>query len=302
MQHLAWTVGVRIEELEALAEDMRQERGAHYKHSVRDMDKGKPRHIDNPAPRLKEIQRLIVRRVLAPLGFGDVAHGSIKGRSPETNAKVHQGQRCVVKMDVKSFFPSVHHTRVYRLLRHEHGFGRDVARLLTRLVTLRKGLPQGAPTSPAVANQLARGVDEELKLAAKRHQLKVSRYVDDITISGDQPKLLMDMTTRLLKAKGLTLAPHKTKVCPNSGPQEVTGLVVNHDGKLSIPRAYRDAVRSSIHKLRSLPRDGWPEAVASIKGKIKHIERYNKGSAVRLDRYLTEVTSDIQGWHIKGAA
>lgn len=291
MRDLAWKVGARIEELEALADDLRGGRGEHYKHSVLDMEKGRPRHIDNPAPRLKEVQRRIVRHVLAPLGFGDVAHGSVKGRSPQTNARIHQGQRCVVNLDVKNFFPSVHNARVYRLLRHEHGFGRDVARLLTRLVTLRNGLPQGAPTSPAVANHFARSVDEQLKVAATRHQLNISRYVDDITISGDRPKLLMDMTTRLLKAKGLTLAPLKTKVCPSSGPQEVTGLVVNN-GKLSIPRAYRDAVRSSIHQLRSIPSHEWGKPIASIKGKIRHIERYNKGAAARLDRYLAEITGE----------
>jgi hypothetical protein len=65
---------------------------------------------------------------------------------------------------------------------------------------------------------------------------------------------------------------------------------VNHGGRLSIPRAYRDAVRSSIHKLRNLPQGEWHRQVESIKGRLTHIERYNKGSAERLRRYLSEVT------------
>jgi RNA-directed DNA polymerase len=292
MQRLAWTIGVPIEQLKSLADDIQHDRRSRYKHFALDTGNGTFRHIDQPVPELLDVQRRIVRHVLAPLGFGEAAHGGIRGRSPATNAKIHQGKRCVVKMDVKSFFPSVQHKRVYRMFRHEYGFGRDVARLLTRLVTLRGGLPQGAATSPAVANQFARTVDEALQPSLERHGLQCTRFIDDFTISGDRPKLLIDFTTRLLKAKGLELAPKKLKVCPRGGRQEVTGLVVNNAEWLSIPRAYRDAVRSAIHKLRNLPRHAWPEQVASIKGKITHIENYNRGSAARLRRYLAEVTDE----------
>jgi RNA-directed DNA polymerase len=290
MRHLAWTIGVRIEQLKALADDIQRDRWSRYKHFALKTGKDKVRHIDHPTPELLDVQRRIVRHVLAPLGFGEAAHGGIRGRSPETNAKVHQGKRCVVKMDVKNFFPSVQHKRVYRMFRHEHGFGKDVARLLTRLVTLRGALPQGAATSPAVANQFARAIDEGLKPSVEAHGLQCTRFIDDFTISGDRPKLLIDLTTRLLKAKGLHLAPNKLKVCPRGGPQEVTGLLVNHAERLSIPRGYRDAVRSSIHKLRDLPQGEWPKQLGSIKGKIAHIERFNKGSAARLRRYLASVT------------
>lgn len=290
MRALAWKIGVPIEQLRALAAGIQRERNAHYKHFVQKLRKDKVRHIDNPTPELKEVQRRIVRHILAPLGFGEAAHGGVRGRSPETNARVHQGQRCVVKMDVENFFPSVQHKRIYRMLRHEHGFGRDVAHLLTRLVTLQGGLPQGAPTSPAVANHFARSVDERLKPSLDRHNLRSTRFIDDFTISGDRPELLIGFTTRLLRAKGLRIHPRKLNVSPSGGPQEVTGLVVNHEGRLSIPRAYRDAVRSSIHKLRTMPQVERLEQVESIKGKLKHIERYNKGSAERLRRYLLEVT------------
>lgn len=291
MQRLAWTIGVPIEQLKQIADSIRDDRHSHYRHfPIKTGDK--VRHIDHPAPELLDVQRRIVRHVLTPMGFGDAAHGGIRGRSPQTNAKVHQGKRCVVKMDVKSFFPSVQHTRVYRMFRHEYGFGEDVARLLTRLVTLRRRLPQGAATSPAVANHFAIKVDEGLRPEVERHGLEYTRFIDDLTISGDQPKLLIDQATRLLRARGLTLAPEKLKVCPRGGPQEVTGLLVNHAKRVTISHQYRDAVRSSIHKLRSLERHKWQRAVESIKGKIAYIEQYNRGPAARLRRYLADVTSE----------
>jgi RNA-directed DNA polymerase len=290
MRRLAWKIGVPIEQLKAIADDIRKDRCSRYRHFVLQTGKDKVRHIDHPAPELLDVQRRIVRHVLAPMGFGDAAHGGIRGRSPETNAMVHQGKRCVVKMDVKSFFPSVKHKRVYKMFRHEYGLGKDVARLLTRLVTLRGSLPQGAATSPAVANHFARVVDDALRTSVERHGLRYSRFVDDLAISGDRPKLLIDQTTRLLKARGLKLAPQKLKVCGRGGQQQVTGLLVNDAKRLTISRNYRDAVRSSIHRLRSMGRDEWPKQIASIEGRIAHIARYNPGPAARLCRYLSAVT------------
>src|SRR6266478_5153466 len=65
-----------------------------------------------------------------PVGPRRRAHGS-----PASNASQHLGQSCVVTLDVKDFFTSVRYYIVYRMIRHEVGMGRDVARLLTRLTT-----------------------------------------------------------------------------------------------------------------------------------------------------------------------
>lgn len=294
MQCLAWRIGVPIERLKEIADDIQRDHRSHYRHFPLKTGKDKVRHIDHPAPELLDVQRRIVRFVLVPLGFGDAAHGGVRGRSPASNAAVHRGKRCVVKLDVKSFFPSVEHKRVYRMFRQEHGFGKDVARLLTRLVTLRRALPQGAATSPAVANHFAAPVDERLRSSVEKHGLAYSRFVDDLTISGDRPKLLIDYATRLLKGRGLDLAAEKVKVCDRGKPQEVTGLLVNDAKRLTISRGYRDAVRSSIHKLRKLERDDWPKQIASIEGKIAHIARYNPGPAARLRSYLSAVTDSDQ--------
>jgi len=177
------------------------------------------------------------------------------------------------------------------MFRHEYGFGADVSRLLTRLVTVRGALPQGAATSAAVANLFAVPVDEGLEPSVKRHALSYSRFVDDLTFSGDRPKLLVDQTTRLLKRRGLSLAPEKLKVCARGAPQEITGLIVNDAKRLTISRNYRDAVRSAIHKLRGMGQAEWPAHIASIEGKIAHIARFNPGPADRLRRYLAAVTA-----------
>ena len=63
----------------------------------------------------------------------------------------------------------------------------------------------------------------------------------------------------------------------------MTGLIVNHADRVTVSRNYRDAVRSSIHKLRHMDREEWPKLIASIEGKIAHIARFaHDGAAARL--------------------
>ena len=55
----------------------------------------------------------------------------------ESNASIHRGQLRLLTLDVKSFFDTVQHRRVYRMFRDEYGYGHDVSRLLTRLTTIK---------------------------------------------------------------------------------------------------------------------------------------------------------------------
>ena len=89
-----------------------------------------------------------------------------------TNAAVHAadgGSRVIVKIDLADFFPTIHYRRVAGLFAH-HGYPPDVARALGALCTHRPVLadgkiawpgvlPQGAPTSPALANVICRRLD-----------------------------------------------------------------------------------------------------------------------------------------------
>lgn len=59
---------------------------------------------------------------------------------------------------------------------HEKVDGKDV---------IKNVLPQGAPTSPLLANAVCGKLDRKLLGLAKRFNLNYSRYADDITFSGN---------------------------------------------------------------------------------------------------------------------
>src|SRR5262249_17205363 len=154
------------------------------------------------------------------------------------------GQRWLINLDVKRFFPSVRHYVVRDTLKREYGFGRDVAWLITRLVTVDSQLPQGTTTSPLVANLLlSRAVDDPLTSAALKINVNNTRFLDDIALSGNRPHVLINLTARSLSQKRLALwrragAEPKFKITPNSAHQEVTGLVVNAKTGPSVPLGY----------------------------------------------------------------
>jgi hypothetical protein len=141
------------------------------------------RLIEAPKPRLAELQRRLLRKVLAKLPLHDAAHGFRPGHSVASFAAPHASQALVVRLDVEGFFATVTLPRVHGLLR-EVGYPPAVARLLAGLLTtitpvdvlaaapdaawrLRRKLaiahlPQGAPSSPAVANLAAYRLDTGL--------------------------------------------------------------------------------------------------------------------------------------------
>src|SRR5262249_21396066 len=141
--------------------------------------------IESPKPRLKALQKRILSGILEKVPPHPAAHGFVKGRSIQTFAAPHVSQRVVVRMDLQDFFPSISAARVRAFFRTV-GYPESVANLLAGICTnavprgvwigerlevdsrslwnvqslyARLHLPQGAPTSPAVANVCAYRVD-----------------------------------------------------------------------------------------------------------------------------------------------
>ncbi len=237
VRDLASRLGISVQRLRQIANEIDSDIYSHYQLRTKvDKRTGKVRHCRVPKPELKDLQRRIHRIILRPIPLSDTAHGGVQKRSPRTNASQHLGKPCVVNIDVKSFFPSVRHYIVHKVLFDELNFGREVAWLLTRLTTLNAALPQGAPTSSAVANVLlTSAVDAPITVAARAIRADSTRFVDDVTFSGSDPRSLINATARALSRRRLkmhretakTEPKPKFKITPRSRRQEVTGLVVN---------------------------------------------------------------------------
>lgn len=223
---------------------------------------GGTRLLAEPKPRLKEIQRRVLRHVLAPIPVHDAAHGGVAGRSVRSALEPHTGAPVVIRVDLAAFFASILAARVWGLLRTaglpEH-VAYTVTGVLTTVVPLAVSrdpslavphLPQGAPTSPQLANLVAYSLDRRLAALANRWGAGYTRYVDDLTFSGG-PSLraarsrFVELVDQIVRDEGFRVNARKTVVLGSSGRQQVLGAVLN--AHPAVPRAERDALRATLH-------------------------------------------------------
>lgn len=212
------------------------------------------RKICAPADALKKVQRRIKREILDKVNLHESCTGYRQGMSIVTNASIHVGQRFVLNMDIRDFFQSITSARVAGLF-VSLGYDEEVALSLARLCCFRNAIPQGAPSSPTLANIVCHKLDRRLAGLAQARGLRYSRYCDDITVSGDKyfNEKLQDLIKKIIVEEGFTVNDEKTRMLSKRACQTVTGLTVND--KVSVPRRRRRNLRAAIHK--GVP-EGWP--------------------------------------------
>lgn len=223
---LALQLGLPEELLFKTAERMS---GLYHSFSKKDA-KGKERDFYEARGDLKLIQRRIDRRLLDRVKLPPSFRGGIKGHSTTTNAAVHTHKRVVVKLDIKSFFPTVTSRRVYNTFQ-KLGCKPDVARLLARFTTADGHLAQGFTTSPKVSALVLLNIDLGLKAFLAPLGLRHSLWIDDLAISGNQwHRRYLKTIYQIFEREGFTL--HKEEIITAKERQLITGLVVNHQPNL----------------------------------------------------------------------
>ena len=284
------------------------------------------RLIEAPKPRLRAIQRLLLEQILAVVPVHERAHGFVPGRGAHTFAAEHAGQAVVVSMDLRAFFSSITAARIYGLFRGA-GYPEPVAHTLTALTTTRTPahilraapdptlaallraphLPQGAPTSPALANLCAFRLDRRLDGLARSFGMSYGRYADDLAFSGGgagSPTRLISIVEQVALEEGFRVRNDKTHVGRQSGSQRLAGLVVN--SRPAAPRQEYDRLRAILHDaavrgLAEANRDGHPDFAAHLTGRVAWIAHRHPSRAAKLHRLLEqavatdEVATDEEG-------
>lgn len=208
----------------------------------------KNRILSVPNGFLKQVQRKILTTYLYTLPVSVHA----KAYQPETsvvqNALPHVGKECIAKLDISHFFDSIDTDMVYSVMRRL-GLSVPATTLLTYICTYQGKLPQGAPTSPCIANLVMCRFDERIAAWCAAHEITYTRYCDDMTFSGTQAAIrnsgLIPMIQKRLYHMGFELNRDKTVIVGTSQQQRVTGVVVNEKPALS--REERRRIRQEVH-------------------------------------------------------
>ena len=208
---------------------------------------GTSRLLAEPLPSLKEIQLWLLQNVLRQLPIHSHAKAYKTGVSLKENLRFHVNQPMVMAMDIVDFFPSIKRNQIEEEF-VRMGYGKRISNLFAKLCTLSDHLPQGAPTSPYLSNLIFRTVDEELAEFSKTHNIRYTRYADDLTFSGEfDPNLLFNRVQPAVNSIGLNVHPTKTKVMKRHQQQRVTGMNVNK--KTQVPFDKRNRLRQEMYMI-----------------------------------------------------
>lgn len=202
------------------------------------------REISEPDAKLKRLQYAILRDHLDEEPH-PAAMAYRKGKSTANHVWPHVGAELLVTADVQDFFPSTREERIEDWWRER--VDSDTARLLTILTTDRKGLPQGAPTSPALSNLVNRDLDERLSRRTALTGGRYTRYCDDLAFSwqrGLPPSDFEAAVRAVLHEFGYALHPKKGWRVFHQlrGDPEVTGVILTRRG-VRLPEAMKQRIR-----------------------------------------------------------
>lgn len=234
---------------------------------------GGERQIDAPRRFIKLIQRWINRYILSSWEPPGYVVGFVTGRNIFDHGELHKSGRNLMVVDIEDFFPSVKTDRIAGAF-DGFGFPPTVVQQLASLCSLYERLPQGAPTSPAIANIVFRDADEGLKGLADSWQCEYSRYADDLAFSGSRRFSKADLrkVESVLGRHGFAINRSKSRRIGAGSRQIVTGLVVNSTAKP--PRWKRRLWRAMFHRASKHPHE-FSEREMRLRGIAAFINQYD---------------------------
>ena len=233
----------------------------HYYYAWIRKRSGAYRLLEAPRPRLKAIQRQILRGIIDLVPPHEATHGFRRHRSVLTNASLHTNRDVVLRIDLADFFAAVTEARVGAIFR-SLGYPDTVARTLAalcctptpievlaarplrqtptdnrerhtqRLLLAGSHLPQGGPSSPALANLAAFRLDRRLVGLALKWDARYTRYADDLVFSGNrrlgsQATSFIGTVGAIASEEGFAVRFRKTRVMHRAVRQQIGGIVVN---------------------------------------------------------------------------
>lgn len=271
---LAEQAGVSVEILEALSSALPTGAGRLYDQRTHRKKQGGIREVYKPRPPFDTISKNLYRSFLHLFSYDapDHVHGFIRGRSTITNASQHLAKPCVLRMDLEDFFPSISAATIKTTLR-EQGYEEKAAEIAVNLVTIGGKLPIGLSTSPFLSNLAFLSTDHSLAEYAQSEDLSFTRYVDDLTFSGDVTDRHSVDIAQILDDAGWSVNTRKTAFMRRGGPQYVTGLYVGESGGPRIPRQIKRKMR-------------WISHVISKFGYYTYMQEFGGADEVMLRRRL----------------
>lgn len=280
----------------------------------------KMRLIAVPFEELKRIQKAILRNVT--LSYSNTPHAYIRGRSILTAAKMHPYAQSGFKLDIKDFFHSITNKKILeswwwddfeKLPPKEQELIHFIVTASTRRSHIDNSdlffgvhLPQGAPSSGLMSNIVGRHIDVSMWKIARRFNLRVTRYSDDILftsphkLSRNTLEDALEIAVGAVRNHGFQVNPDKTRILTPGSRMEVLGMILGSE-QPRLSRAKRRHVESEVRGItkfgllsHSLERHRNPDALyQSLKGYLAFAQSIEPEWAERQKALLNLAVKDL---------
>jgi RNA-directed DNA polymerase len=303
-------------DLKSLGNKLRNLKLQHYHYRMLPKRSGGMRLTEVPKPWLKELQRRILSGILDRVPVHAAVHGFVKGRSIATFAAPHVGRRVLLRLDFQDFFPAFPAARVQALFR-TLGYPEPVADRLggiatnavprdfwnrrplemdadrcndSRVLYSRPHLPQGAPTSPALANLMAYRLDCRLAGLARSASAVYTRYADDVAFSGERDfergvERFAAHAAAIALEEGFSVNHRKTRIMRRGVRQQLAGVVVNE--RMNLRRRDLELLEAILTNCvrwgpESQNRAAAPDFRTHLEGRVGFVEMIHRGKGAML--------------------
>ena len=303
LNHLAYQTGASYGFLRSIVE---RNTDPYADLSIKRRNGRRMREISIPNSILMEVQRWILHKVLAPLPTHHNSYAYTAGKSILHCAQKHLGAKWIIKLDIRDFFPSINEAQAYAVFEragYQPLVSLEMARICTRYAghvsylnpkryratpeytTIRVYrrpllgfLPQGAPTSGALANLVANALDMKLTDLASNHGLVYTRYADDLIFSSidafDREAVvnIVMAARKALRSERFVMHEQKTSILPPGARKLVLGLLVDGD-RVRMSRKLRSRIAYHVRGVELFGLSAHMQHIdfSSIDGVVRHV-------------------------------
>lgn len=246
------------------------------------------RILNVPNLSLKVVQKWILKEILEKIFVSEQAMAFVPHKNGlRENAERYKKNIFLLEMDITNFFGTITEQQVYTLFCNI-GYNTKVAGILANLCTYDNYLPQGAVTSPYIANLVCYHMDARINGYCSRKDIVYTRYADDLTFSSDN-RMLLNKIEKFIKYivtdEGFTINDKKTRYLSNDVKKTVTGITINDDS-IHVDKKFKRDLRAQIYcsiKLKDYQNN------SQILGKIAYVNSIEKGFRDKIIRYITNL-------------
>lgn len=249
---------------------------------------GSCRVISIPHLDLKVVQRWILKEILEKVKVSPYTMAFVpKKNGLRDNAIQHCNNVFLLHLDIRNYFGTISEKKVFQLFCNI-GYNFNVSAILTNLCTIDGVLPQGAVTSPYIANLVSYHLDMRLSGLCSRQDIVYTRYADDLCFSSNN-RVKLNRIEKIVKEiivdEGFEINDNKTYYLSNSVKKVITGITINNK-EIHVEKKYKREIRSMIYN--SIVKCDY-SLNSKIRGSIAYVNSIEPGYKDKIIKYIESI-------------